>query len=176
MPEQPDTRSERGDATSGQGSGRRSRFHGDYGVALVVAVFCLAAWYVSTTFERAAPALVQGIQPADFPRLVLYVMLVLAAVVAFQAIGKEDPGRRHQPPVVWYTVAAVIGFAAIAEWVDVLLAIAFFYLVVSWLWGERSPVRLVGIAAALPVAIYVVFGEILEVRFPRGLITNLIYG
>jgi len=158
------------------GPGRRPRFHADYGVALVVAVFCLAAWYVSTTFEEAAPALVQGIQPADFPRLVLGLMLFLTAIIAVQAIGKEDPGRRYQPPVVWYTMAAVLGFAVIAEWVDVLLAIALFYLVVSWLWGERNLLRLVGIAAALPVAIYFVFGEILEVRFPRGLITNLIYG
>lgn len=176
MSRQADAQAERGGGQSGGRPGHRPRFHADYGVAIVVAGFCLAAWYVSTTFEEAAPALVQGIQPADFPRLILYVMLVLAAIIAFHAIGKEDPGRRHQPPVVWYTIAAVVGFAAVAEWVDILLAIALFYLVVSWLWGERNVLRLVGITVALPVAIYVVFGEVLEVRFPRGLITNLIYG
>lgn len=176
MSKQADAGSERGGGQSGGRPGRRPRFHADYGVAIVVAAFCLAAWYVSTTFEEAAPMLVQGIQPADFPRLVLAVMLFLVAIIALQAIGKEDPGRRHQPPVVWYTIAAVVGFAVVAEWVDVLLAIALFYLVVSWLWGERNLLRLAAITVALPVAIYVVFGEILEVRFPRGLITNLIYG
>lgn len=176
MSERTDARPEHGGGTSGQRAGRRPRFHADYGVVLVVVVFCIAAWYVSTTFEEAAPMLVQGIQPADFPRLVLAVMLFLALIIGVQAIGKEDPGRRHQPPVVWYTLAAILGFVVIAEWVDVLLAIALFYLVLSRLWGERNRVRLVGITAALPVAIYFVFGEVLEVRFPRGLITNLIYG
>jgi putative tricarboxylic transport membrane protein len=154
----------------------RPRVHGNHIVGAIALIFCGLALYWTTTFETAPPMLAKVMQAADFPRMVLGVMVVLSLVVIAQGMSIPDGKRRHQPPIVWLSIAAMIGFMILAEAVDLLLAVGVLYIVMSWIWGERNYPRLIGFGAALPVAIYVVFGILLEVRFPRGLITNLIYG
>ncbi len=165
-------------ATGGRGGGHpapRPRFHSDFLVALVVLVFCAATFYLTTTFEEVPSSLAQGMQPAAFPRLVLVVILGLSAIMVLQALGKRGKGRKRVPVMVYLTTLAMIAFLLINRWIDLFVAIVAFCLAVPLLWRERRYLLVIAYAILLPVGIFVLFSMILEVRFPRGVITNLLY-
>ncbi len=164
--------------SGGRDTGRTGpgpRFHSDFVVAAVVLVFCAAVVYLTMTFEEVPPTLAQGMQPADFPRLVVGVIVLLTVIMVLQARGKEDKRREPVPAIVYFTILAMIGFLIISQWIDLFLAIIAFCATLPLLWGERRYALVAAFAVILPVAIFVLFSTILEVRFPRGVLTNFIY-
>jgi hypothetical protein len=43
-------------------------------------------------------------------------------------------------------------------------------------WGERRWHAVVGIGLMMPALIFLLFDQVFEIRFPRGVLTNLWYG
>jgi hypothetical protein len=144
-------------------------------VAVAALGFCAFVFYLTTTFERVPPSLAQGMQPADFPRLVLAVIVVLTGIMVVQARDAVDKRRKPVPLMVFLTVAALLGLPLLSQWLDVFLAIFAFCIVLPLLWGERRYPLIAAFAIGLPVVIYLLFAVVLEVRFPRGVLTNLVY-
>jgi putative tricarboxylic transport membrane protein len=144
--------------------------------ALVIAAICAAVAWLTTTFDRVPDILVQGMQPADFPLVVVGVILLLTVIMVVQSAGWAAERKRPLPPVVWRSVAMIGGFLVIATWVDLFLGLMAFFVALGLVWGERRLVGLVVVAVVLAGAIFVVFGEILQVRFPHGILTDLVYG
>jgi len=46
-------------------------------VGLVIIAFCITAIWLSLSFEKMPPILKRGIQPSDFPQLVLALIILL---------------------------------------------------------------------------------------------------
>lgn len=174
MAERPRT-SRAAEGRGGEDPPPRPRFHSDVLVALVVLVFCAAVFYLTTTFEEVPSSLAQGMQPAAFPRLVLVVILGLSVIMVLETLGKRGEGRKRVPVMVYLTMLAMIAFLLINRWIDLFVAVVAFCIAVPLLWGDRRYLLVMAYAVLLPVGIFVLFSMVLEVRFPRGVITNLLY-
>ena len=84
------------------------------------------------------------------------------------AVG--NPGR-----TTWLTLLLMAVFAALTP-VDFFLALGVFAVLLAALWGERRPAALAVVGALVPLAVFLLFDQAFEVRFPRGILTSLWYG
>jgi putative tricarboxylic transport membrane protein len=139
--------------------------------ALLLA-FCIAALIVSTTFKEMPPILKRGIQPADFPQLLLISLILLTAIMAwFDPVQITDKLQ----PSVYGTMALMAVFVGLAQ-IDVFLALGIFAAALAALWGERRMAALGLVGVVVPATIFFVFDLVFDIRFPRGLLTNIWYG
>lgn len=148
-------------------------------------IFCVLTYWQTTQFDRVPPILLRGMQPADFPQLVLFLIVALSAVLLYQAwrsappelkvgIEPEDIARAMSPNV-WKTMGLFVVFAVVAP-VDLFLGLGVFGLCLTALWGEHRIWTLILVAVIAPLFIFLLFDQVFEIRFPRGLLTNLWYG
>ena len=167
-----------------------------YAVPCGIIAFCLGAFYLTTQFDRVPPLLLRGMQPADFPQLVLITIIVLAVVVmirpgprtadaGWKTSTDDDADNGHEGPEtvvkhapvsghVWGSMALLLVFAAVAQ-IDLFLGLGVFAVSLSWLWGERRWWAFLIVMILAPLFIFFLFDQVFEVRFPRGLLTNLWY-
>lgn len=143
-----------------------------YAVPLGIIAFCAWAYWLSTQFERVPPILKRGMQPSDFPQLVIGLIIMLSVWLLFRD-KSEAPERLTK--LVQMTMGLLIGFLLIAE-IDLFLGLGLFAGSLAALWGERRPWAIVLVGLITPVAVFFLFDGIFEVRFPRGLLTNFWYG
>ncbi len=139
--------------------------------ALIIA-FCMVAFWLTTTFKTMPPILKRGIQPSDFPQLLLGLLILLTLFMVW-----KDPIRikeRMQGSTLG-TIALFAVFAATTA-IDFFLALAIFAVAMAAYWGERRPSLLALVGLVVPGAIFFIFDQVFEIRFPRGLLTNLWYG
>lgn len=141
-------------------------------VPALILLFCAAAFYVSTTFREMPPILKRGIQPSDFPQLLLGTIAILTILAAWL-----DPIRVKErlSNTVLGTIALFGVFAALSL-VDLFLGLGVFAGALAAYWGERRLAVIAIIGVVLPTAIFFLFDLVFEIRFPRGLLTNLWYG
>lgn len=143
-----------------------------YAVPVGLMVFCLLAYWQTTQFDRVPPILVRGMQPEHFPQLVLFLIVALAIAVAI-----FDPVVEHRAPtpMVWVSMGLFAVFALIAQ-IDLFLGLGVFAGLLAFLWGERRPWAIAIVAVVAPTLVFFLFDQVFEIRFPRGLLTNLWYG
>ena len=155
-----------------------------FAVPIGLIAFCALAYWQTTQFDRVPPILLRGMQPADFPQMVLLLIVVLSMLLIVQAwlargVEAEGgaPGADHEPMTgnVWKTMGLFLVFAALAS-VDLFLGLGVFAGCLAFLWGERRIVMLAVVTLVAPACVFFLFDEVFEVRFPRGLLTNLWYG
>lgn len=141
-------------------------------VPALIVLFCAGAFYVSTTFREMPPILKRGIQPSDFPQLLLGTIIFLTVIMAWlDPIQVKD---RLNGAVLG--TMALFGVFAVLSIADLFLGLAVFAGALAALWGERRPVVVAIIGIVLPTAIFFLFDLVFEIRFPRGILTNLWYG
>ncbi|MEM1398870.1 MAG: tripartite tricarboxylate transporter TctB family protein [Pseudomonadota bacterium] len=141
-------------------------------IPLLIIAFCIVAFWLSTTFKKMPPILKRGIQPSDFPQLLLGTIVLLTLAMMW-----VDPVRvkeRLQNTVIG-TLALFAVFAGLTT-IDFFLALAVFAAGLAFYWGERKPGTLALVGIGVPVSIFLLFDQVFEIRFPRGLLTNLWYG
>ena len=141
-------------------------------VPVGIFVFCAYAFWLSTQFDRVPPILKRGIQPSDFPQLVILLIVALTAWLLFR---DKDKAPQRLSGIAMTTIGLLIGFVLIAT-IDLFLALGVFAASLTMVWGERRiwAISLVGLVT--PLAVFFFFDTIFEVRFPRGILTNLWYG
>ena len=154
-------------------------------VPLGLIIFCGLTYWQTTQFDRVPPILLRGMQPADFPQMVLLLIVSLSAGLLYQAWhnGQQEPtpdaGADYLTPAmssnVWKTLGLFLIFAAIAP-LDLFLGLGVFALCLTALWGERRLWALVLVCLISPLFIFLLFDQVFEIRFPRGILTNLWYG
>ena len=135
-------------------------------------LFCLVAYWLTTQFDRVPPILVRGMQPADFPQMVLLLIMALSVLVMI-----FDRPIEHPPidPNVWASMGLFAVFALLSQ-LDLFLALGVFAGALAWLWGERRLWGIGLVAIVSPGLIFLLFDQVFRIRFPRGLLTNLWYG
>ena len=143
-----------------------------YAVPSAIIAFCLVAYWLSTQFDRVPPILLRGMQPSDFPQLVLLLIMVLSVLVMI-----FDRPIKHEPiPFnVWTTIGLFVVFALVAQ-IDLFLGLGVFAGALAYLWGERRVWGIGLVAIVSPTLIFLLFDQVFSIRFPRGLLTNLWYG
>ncbi|MEL6297486.1 MAG: tripartite tricarboxylate transporter TctB family protein [Pseudomonadota bacterium] len=141
-------------------------------VPLGIIAFCALAVWITTGFERMPPILKRGIQPSDFPQLIAGLIIFLTALMVWR-----DPiditGTLGS--ATWGSLALIGVFVALTP-IDFMLALGIFAIGLSALWGERRLASLLLVGFVVPAAVFFFFDQIFEIRFPRGLLTNIWYG
>lgn len=141
-------------------------------VPVAIIAFCAAAFWLSTTFKKMPPILKRGMHPSDFPQLLLGLIVILTIAMAW-----FDPIRVRRPlPGKTVGTLAVFCLFALLTTVDFFLALAAFAAALAAFWGERRVHILALVGLGVPVIIFFLFDQAFEIRFPRGILTNLWYG
>lgn len=143
-----------------------------YAVPCGTIAFCLLAYWLSTQFGRVPAILLRGMQPEDFPQLILLLIMALSVLVMiFERPIEHAPMGRS----VWTSLGLFAVFAMLAP-IDLFLGLSVFAGALAWAWGERRlwGVGLVSIVS--PALIFLLFDLVFRIRFPRGVLTNLWYG
>ncbi|MCE2523530.1 MAG: tripartite tricarboxylate transporter TctB family protein [Rhodobacteraceae bacterium] len=139
---------------------------------VLIIAFCAAAFWLSMTFKKMPPILKRGMQPSDFPQLLLGLLIILTlAMVMFDPIRVRAPIQRKTVG----TLAVFCLFAALTA-VDFILALAVFATALAAFWGERRVRILALVGLIVPILIFLLFDQVFEIRFPRGVLTNIWYG
>ena len=141
-------------------------------VNFLITSFCGATFWISTTFDRMPPILKRGIQPADFPQLILILMLILT--VAMIWLDPIIVDKRLDSKTVGSLV--LFGVFGGLTFIDLFLALGAVAALQAMFWGERRWHVVVGIGLMMPALIFLLFDQVFEIRFPRGVLTNLWYG
>lgn len=149
----------------------RNRFERWFIPGLIIA-FCAAAYWMTTNFKTMPPILKRGIQPSDFPQLLLVLLVSLTVIMVW-----KDPIRikERMQNSTWGTIILFGFFAAITS-IDLFLALGIFAAALAAFWGERRTKMLAFLGLGVPIAIFLLFDQVFEIRFPRGLLTNIWYG
>lgn len=153
---------------------RPPRWRADYGIAAVILLFCAVVVVLTTTFEKVPLALSQGIPPEEFPRLIVGLIVFLTLVMALQARAQPDSKRKAVPGMVYFTAALLSLFVAAIDWLGTMPTVFLFCLAMPILWGERRYLLVLVYAVLFPIAIYLLFSQLLQVRFPAGSFTSLL--
>ncbi|MEL6746579.1 MAG: tripartite tricarboxylate transporter TctB family protein [Pseudomonadota bacterium] len=141
-------------------------------VPLIIVGFCCAAIWITTGFERMPPILKRGIQPSDFPQLIAGLIICLTALMVWR-----DPVRITGAlgSATWGSIALLGLFAGLTT-IDLMLALGIFAIGLAALWGERRLLNLLLVGLIVPATVFFFFDQVFEIRFPRGLLTNVWYG
>ncbi|THH38218.1 tripartite tricarboxylate transporter TctB family protein [Aliishimia ponticola] len=135
-------------------------------------LLCLIAYWLSTRFDEVPPILLRGMQPADFPQMVLLLIIALSVLVMV-----FDPPIEHAPIGLnaWTSMGLFAVFALLAQ-IDLFLGLGVFAGGLAYAWGERR-IWGIGLVSVLsPALIFLLFDQAFRIRFPRGLLTDLWYG
>ena len=138
----------------------------------LIILFCLVAFYFTTQFDRVPEILKRGIQPSDFPQLILLLLIGLACLLPFEKIQHN---RAAISPSVFISLSLMIVFVLLTH-LDFFIALGCFGGLLSFSWGERRLGALFLVTLFFPTFIFFLFDLVFEVRFPRGLLTNIWYG
>jgi tripartite tricarboxylate transporter TctB family protein len=147
----------------------RAPIHADVIIAGVILAVCALVWAVTAGFEEVPAALLSGMGPAVFPRIVLVVIAALALWLALSSRGRPDPVREPIPGLVFVTGGAVLAFMGVLKLLGVYGAILFAVIGIGRLWGERRWWLLAAVAAGMIVAIHLAFAVAFGIPLPRGI-------
>lgn len=143
-----------------------------YAVPCGTIAFCLLAYWLSTQFDRVPPILLRGMQPEDFPQMVLLLITALSVLVMiFEKPVEHDPVGIK----VWTSLGLFVVFGLLSQ-IDLFLGLGVFAGALAWAWGERRFWGLGFVAIVSPALVFLLFDMVFRIRFPRGLLTNLWYG
>lgn len=89
-------------------------------VPVAIIVICLMVFWVTTGFDRMPPILKRGIQPSDFPQMMVGLIIFLTLLMAYcdpVRVADRVTGR------TWSSLTLMGGFALVA-FIDFFLALA----------------------------------------------------
>jgi len=147
-----------------------------YVVPAIIALFSIVVIFVALQLDESPPMIVgDSMQPRAFPIFLMVINLVLVAFLVFQLRRNTPKTIELEPFATWGSIALMILFYALTQWIDMFVGIAVVMFCMSLLWGGRVLTSVVT-AIATPLLIFILFDKALQIRFPRGLLTNWYYG
>lgn len=134
--------------------------------------FSAVVIYLAMGFRELPPILQRGLSPSSFPIGIAIMIIVFSLISLF----KTDFDRYFNfNKKTLATLLLIVVFLFILS-IDFMLALAFIGASIYLLWTEKISLAIVLLLTfLLPVGIFILFSEILTVRFPRGVIIDLIY-
>lgn len=144
--------------------------HQDTVAGIALLIVCALVYWLTTGFSEPPSMLSQNVPPTFFPRLVIAAIAVLSISLILAGLRKEAVAPGAINGAVWVTALIVVLAGLAAALIGTLLALAALAAVLPVCWGERRWRLIVPVAIGLPAAIYLLFGILLDVRFPAGLL------
>src|SRR6056300_1331002 len=120
-------------AVQSNGSDSNSSNSSRWMIPGLIILFCVVAFYFTTRFDRVPEILKRGIQPSDFPQLILLLLIGLACLLPFENTQLNRPAV---PPSVFISLALMVVFVLLTH-LDFFIALGCFSGMLSFSWGER---------------------------------------
>lgn len=147
-----------------------------YLVPAVLTVFSLIVIWLALQLDKSPPMIVgDSMQPRAFPIFLMVLNLLLIGLLIMQNRRNPPDAIALEPYPTWGTIALMVLFYLITTTVDMFIAIAIVMFLLCLLWGERRWWVALLTATITPAVIFLLFDQVLRVRFPRGLFTNWWY-
>ncbi|MCY0096999.1 tripartite tricarboxylate transporter TctB family protein [Hoeflea ulvae] len=153
----------------GSSSAPHSARHRDLGVGLTAIAICGLLWWETTRFAKVPAALSQGIPASFFPRVLLATVAILSCVIILRGWRAQRSSIKTPTTRTLVTGALIVVGVALLPVLGMLLTLAVIALVLPVSWGERRPLPLAIYTVGLPLAIWCVFSQLLQLRFPTGI-------
>jgi len=149
----------------------------DLVLTAIILAGCGALYYMTTTFEEVSLLLAQNISPEFFPRLLLWLIVVLAVFLPvehrFLEKGRQglDKGRRERIKAKTVVTAGLLGgTVASMPWLGTYFSMILVCLLLPLLWGERRLKVVLPFAILFPTAVALLFTQVLRVYFEPGIV------
>lgn len=146
-------------------------------IPAIIALFSVVIIYLALQL-RVSPPLIVGasMQPRSFPIFLMVINLLLVVIMVWQNLKNPPAPVKMEGPTTWISIGLFALFYLLTVYADFFIAIAAVVFLLSVSWGERR-LHVAGLVAlTVPLTLFLVFDEVLKIRFPRGLITNWYYG
>lgn len=158
---------------SDTGATIRSRLYSDWTAAGGVLVIMAGIYYLASQIETVPEWLLQGIQPANYPKGVIIAIGLFVVLMLVDARRHPSEAPERVPRLVYTTTLAMFISLCLSTFYDFFLGILFFICAAIPLWGMRRYVFALIYAVLFIAVVYVLFSTALGIRFPHGPLTDL---
>ena len=143
----------------------------------ILAFFSVVVIYLASQLKLSPPMIVgHSMQPRSFPIFLMVLNLLLVGIVAWQNWKTPPKPVKIEGLTTWVSIGSFALFYVLTVTTDFFIAISVVMFVLCYSWGERRIHVAVSLSLAVPLSMFLLFDEVLRIRFPRGLITNWYYG
>ena len=143
----------------------------------VITVFSFIVIYLSLQLDLSPPMIVgDSMQPRAFPIFLMIINLILVGLLTYQFYQSPPDSIPLEPFQTWGSIILLVVFYGMTTGVDFFVAIAVVMFLMCILWGEKRILVALSASLVTPILIFVLFDQVLQIRFPRGLLLDWYYG
>ncbi|MBH97253.1 MAG: hypothetical protein CMM56_02245 [Rhodospirillaceae bacterium] len=133
----------------------------------------LGIFFGVLTMRLPSPSTTGSPSPAFFPFVITIIWLALSltlSVTGFLGILSEpkEPKRENTSKKTWITLSAFLTYLLILPLIGFLLTSIFFFSGLMWLYGEKNANKIIFTSICIPLIIFYVFANGLEILLPSG--------
>ena len=148
----------------------------DLFIFFTIFVFSSVVIYLASQFRELPPILQRGLQPSTFPIICASFIILLSFILWLRGSKEKDIFGTNFNYITIKVLLLIPIFILVLN-VDFFLAIMLFSLAIHLLWADKIKIfPIILLTIILPVFIYVLFEQILGVKFPDGIVINYIRG
>ena len=149
-----------------------------YIIPLFLTLFSFAVIYLSLQLDT-SPEMIVGdsMQARSFPIFLMVINLLLVGILSLQFYKTYPKEVELEKFPTWSSMLLfVIFYIIILISGDMFVAIPIIMFLMGLTWGQKKVWVSLTNAIVTPLSIFLLFDYVLQVRFPRGWLTNIYYG
>ena len=149
-----------------------------YIIPLFLTLFSFVVIYLSLQLDT-SPEMIVGdsMQARSFPIFLMVINLLLIAILSLQFYKTYPKEIELEKFPTWSSMLLfLIFYIIILISGDMFVAIPIVMFLMGLTWGQKKVWVSLTNAIVTPLSIFLLFDYVLQVRFPRGWLTNIYYG
>ena len=149
-----------------------------YIIPLFLTLFSFAVIYLSLQLDT-SPEMIVGdsMQARSFPIFLMVINLLLVGILSLQFYKTYPKEVELEKFPTWSSMLLfLIFYIIIFISGDMFVAIPIVMFLMGLTWGQKKVWVSLTNAVVTPLSIFLLFDYVLQVRFPRGWLTNIYYG
>lgn len=149
-----------------------------YIIPLFLTLFSFVVIYLSLQLDT-SPEMIVGdsMQARSFPIFLMVINLLLVAILSLQFFKTYPKEIELEKFPTWSSMLLfLIFYIIILISGDMFVAIPIVMFLMGLTWGQKKVWVSLTNAIVTPLSIFLLFDYVLQVRFPRGWLTNIYYG
>jgi putative tricarboxylic transport membrane protein len=149
-----------------------------YIIPLFLTLFSFVVIYLSLQLDI-SPEMIVGdsMQARSFPIFLMVINLLLVGILSFQFYKTYPKEVELEKFPTWSSMLLfLIFYILILISGDMFIAIPIVMFLMGMTWGQKKIWISLTNAIVTPLSIFFLFDYVLQVRFPRGWLTNIYYG
>ena len=148
-----------------------------YITPIFLALFSIAIILISAQLDT-SPEMIVGdsMQARTFPIFLMAINLILISVLSLQFFKNYPKRIELEIFTTWFTMLLFLLFYFLTITTDMFIGITVCMFLMGYTWGEKRLWVNICNAIITPGAIFILFDYVLQIRFPRGILTNIYYG